>query len=332
MITLSANVGALNGVFTNIAAVANPNENSTNNFGNNNSDPASIVAGLPGTFNLSLRKYVGSVSTATDAQTAATAISVAPSTAFNYVLQVTNSALSTTAVSGTTTVSDLGPAVGIDLVGTPTGAGWTCTRVGRGFSCTTTATPVSGTNFPDIIAPATTTAAAGIFLNTATVSNPGDTIASDNTDPANVVVSIRPGVFDLLLKKYVNSLAQDAQDAQPLDFALNTAFNYLLIVTNSASSTTAVTGTTTVSDPGPAVGIDLVGTPTGAGWTCTRVGRGFSCTTTATPAVGAVFPTIIAPATTTSATGVFRNIATVSNPSDSSPTNNTDPANVNAVA
>ena len=99
-------------------------------------------------------------------------------------------------------------------------------------------------------------------------------------------------------------------------------------MTNVATSSSAVTGTTTVTDPGPAAGVDLVGTPSGTGWTCTRVARGFSCTTTATPAIGASFPDILAPATTTTAVGTFRNLGTVANPGDSTPANNTDPANV----
>ena len=101
---------------------------------------------------------------------------------------MTNVATSSSAVTGTTTVTDSGPAAGVDLVGTPSGTGWTCTRVARGFSCTTTATPAIGAAFPDITAPATTTITNGTFLNIATVANPGDTVLSDNTDPANVVV------------------------------------------------------------------------------------------------------------------------------------------------
>ena len=113
---------------------------------------------------------------------------IAPSTAYSYVIQVTNSPTSTSAVTGTTTVTDPGPAAGVTLVGTPTGTGWTCTRVGAGFSCTTTATPAIGANFPDILASATTTTATGTFRNLATVANPGDTILTNNTDPANVRV------------------------------------------------------------------------------------------------------------------------------------------------
>jgi hypothetical protein len=190
-----------------------------------------------------------------------------------------------------------------------------------------------GASFPPITAQVVVTNTAGTYVNTAAVANPSENptnnFGNNNTDPANIIVgSVTPGLFDLSLKKYVNSIAQDAQDGSPVSIAPTTAFTYLIRVTNTALSANAVTGTTTVTDLGPAAGVNLVGTPTGTGWTCTRVGAGFSCTTIATPAIGANFPDILASATTTAATGTFRNLATVANPGDSTLTNNTDPANV----
>lgn len=128
----------------------------------------------------------------------------------------------------------------------------------------------------------------------------------------------------------MNTVTQDAQDGSPVAIALNTPFNYLIQVTNNGSLTAS--GVTTVTDPGPATGVNFVGTPTGSGWTCTTAVRAITCTTTANIASGAQFPIITIPATTTSATGTFRNLASVSNPNENPANNfgnnNTDPANV----
>lgn len=136
--------------------------------------------------------------------------------------------------------------------------------------------------------------------------------------------------FDLSLKKYVNSTAQDAQDGNAVSLATSAAFNYVIRVTNNGVVT--ATGTTTVSDPGPATGVDFVGTPSGTGWACSTAGRGITCTRNDSLAVGASFPDITVPATTTAANGTFRNLASVSNPNENPfsnfGNNNTDPANV----
>lgn len=92
------------------------------------------------------------------------------------------------------------------------------------------------------------------------------------------------------------------------------------------------TGTTTVEDTLPD-GFTITGSVTGSGWNCTSGANGnrsFSCTRTENLAVGSAFPDIfvVAQASAVLVSGTYSNTATVKNPGDTNPANNTDPANV----
>jgi hypothetical protein len=179
-----------------------------------------------------------------------------------------------------------------------------------------------------ITLPVRVTASNATITNSATVSNPGDTNTVDNTDPAVIVVDSTPppSPFNLSLKKYINTIAQDAQtNATAVAFSGGNTFNYVLVITNNGPQ--SVTGTTTVTDTLPAQ-TTLTGTISAPNWTCASAGQSISCTTTATPASGATFsqislPVRISPATTD---GYYTNSATVSNPGDTNTVDNTDPA------
>ncbi len=335
-ITAPANISAtaaVNSLLINTAVVSNPGDTTLAD----NTDPAHIIILPPiGGFDLSLKKYVGVPSATSDAQTTGTAVGVSASTAFVYTLRITNNG--TAAISGVTTVTDPGPATGVNFTGIPTGAGWSCTLVGRAISCTRSDSVASGVSFPDISIPATTTSTTGTFLNTASVANPNENptnnFGNNNTDPANVSVGlITADVFDLSLKKYVGtpSAATDAQTAATaIGVTANTDYTYTFRVTNNGLATAS--GVTTVTDSG-VTGVTFIGVPTGTGWLCTSVGAGFSCTRSDTLANGANFPDITTTARVTStAAANYLNTASVANPNEN-PTNNfgnnnTDPANV----
>ncbi len=147
------------------------------------------------TFDLSLKKYVNSVSAANDAQTPATAIPVTAATNYSYVIRVRNNGIAT--ASGLTTVTDPG-VTGVLFVSSPVGTGWACNLTGAGgagFVCTRSDTLAANTDFPDITITAqvlsTTTAT---YTNTATVANPNENplnnFGNNNTDPANVSVGV----------------------------------------------------------------------------------------------------------------------------------------------
>lgn len=67
---------------------------------------------------------------------------------------------------------------------------WTCSvnTVSNSFSCTTNVNIPTGTTLGTILVNAVTTTSTGYITNTATVSNPGDTIPVNNTDPAVINV------------------------------------------------------------------------------------------------------------------------------------------------
>ncbi len=119
--------------------------------------------------------------------------------------------------------------------------------------------------------------------------------------------------FDLSIKKYVNSIANDAQtQAAAVNIGTGTVFTYIVRVTNNGAAT--VNGTTTVTDPGPApAGVSVTGV-SGTGWTCSRVGNAISCTSTDAILNTQTFPDITIVATTSTATGYFTNTSTVANP------------------
>lgn len=93
---------------------------------------------------------------------------------------------------------------------------------------------------------------------------------------ASVTATTPPvSVFDLRLKKYVNS--DDAQPANPVSVNHLSTFNYIIRVTNSGPAN--VSGTTTVVDTLPA-GIDPNGNIAASGWSCDAIvaSRSITCT------------------------------------------------------
>jgi Domain of unknown function DUF11 len=96
-------------------------------------------------------------------------------------------------------------------------------------------------------------------------------------------------------------------------------------VTNNGPD--AVTGETVVTDTLP-TGVALRGTPSGSPWVCSVSGVTVTCRVTAVIAAGQNFPDITIPVELTATTvgQTITNTATVSNPGDTTPGNNTDPA------
>lgn len=195
----------------------------------------------------------------------------------------------------------------------------------------------------------------GVYKNVACLSNPQDPNENavrdfpnnqykvNNCDPASVVV-VPAGTFDLtILKKVGKSLTDGTlQDRNTADENNIDPNQNILIINQSGSlvytfgvknlGSVTATGTTTVEDTLPN-DITIVSTPTGAGWTCSVTGNGnrsFQCTRSDILAVGSSYPDIIvsAQASSTIPAGEYSNTATLKNPHDTNPANNTDPANV----
>jgi large repetitive protein len=151
------------------------------------------------------------------------------------------------------------------------------------------------------------------------------------------------GSFDLSLKKYVANTTSGREehygdhqttndgtdvDRDILNVPQGGSMRYKFFVQNLGPVT--ATGLTTVEDtlPNDTSIVDASGT----GWTCTLPpgGRSFICSRNDTLAVGATFPEIVVNvrASATIPAGEYSNIATVRNPGDTNPNNNTDPANI----
>ena len=102
-ITALATVTSTAGTYTNTASVNNPSENPTNNFGNNNTDPANVrvdAVNPAANFDLSIKKFVNGQ----DAQTTAAAVVVTGGSTASYTFVVTNNGPNP--VSNVTTVTD----------------------------------------------------------------------------------------------------------------------------------------------------------------------------------------------------------------------------------
>lgn len=143
-------------------------------------------------YNLSLKKYVDTVSPGTDANTDATAINKVRGNTFDYQIRVTNQGTGT--VSSGTTVTDTLPS-NISFAGDVTGSGWECTQKDRSLNCMRYDRLEKGASFPDIRVPvrvASDAPLSTVITNTATVTNPGDKDTSDNSDPAKIKVTERP--------------------------------------------------------------------------------------------------------------------------------------------
>lgn len=309
----------------------------------NNSDPATVNPPNPNGFDLRLKKYVNGDDEA----------SVPGSNgSVTYTFTVEN--LGAQPTSGTTTVTDTFP-TGV----TPTsaaGSGWSCTINNQIVTCTRSDVLAKGAFYPTISVAATVSSTVGTYKNVACLSNPNDPNEGapynpangeykvNNCDPADVVV-VPPGSFDLTIKKKVGKSLTDGtlKDRNTADegdgeqnilvIAQSGTLVYTFAVTNLGPVT--ATGTTTVEDTLPN-DITIVGTPSGNGWSCSVTGNGnrsFSCNRSDTLTAGNVFPDIVvnAQASSTILAGEYSNTATVRNPGDTNPTNNTDPANVKVM-
>ena len=114
-----------------------------------------------------------------------------------------------------------------------------------------------------------------------------------NSDPAVFTLTSPVDGFDLGVKKYVDTLAQDAQDnTGAIDKNKGADFSYQIVVTNYGPKTTS--GTTTIKDILPTE-IELRSTPPGTGWTCTSLTGTLSCISTSVIASGATYPAITVP-------------------------------------
>jgi Domain of unknown function DUF11 len=140
-----------------------------------------------------------------------------------------------------------------------------------------------------------------------------------------VVVPPAPLGFGLSLKKYINNSGVDAQPGSEVNMIPRTLFSYIIRVANDGPG--PVTGETVVTDTLPG-GVALSSSPSGSPWACTVSGVTVTCKVTASIPAGQNFPDITIPVELTATTvgQIIRNDATVSNPGDTTPGNNTDPA------
>ena len=318
----------------------------------NNFDPANVNPPNPNGFDLRLKKFVNG-----DDESSA----VRPGDTATYTFVMQN--LGMLASTGTTTVKDVGFPAGVTIASIATTQGeWTCTKDSDSvFTCTTNKSYAMGEYATPITLTANiaSTMAVGTYRNVACLSNPydpneGQVLDPDtgkykvnNCDPAEVVI-VPANSFDLSIKKYVADLTtgtperdgdhQTTNDGTDVNRDILTipqggTARYRFVVRNEGPA--MATGTTTIEDTLPN-GFTITGSVIGTGWTCmsgANGNRSFSCTRTGDLAVGASFPQIVVDAQSDAAilAGEYSNTATVRNPGDTNPDNNTDPANVQIV-
>lgn len=311
-----------------------------------NADPVTVNPPNPTGYDLRLKKYVNGDDDSTHG------ITGNPVT-YTFVLQN----LGVQSSSGVITVTDTDFTGGITIASIAATQGeWVCAQLsGTGFSCTTShiyaqneySTPIT------VVANLPANMPVGSYRNVACLSNAGDPDESavfnpnigqyknNNCDPALVII-VPPNSTDLMLKKYVADTTSgvpvndgDHQTAtigsdvnrDVLTTSQSGSLRYRFTVTNLGPL--VASGATVVEDTLPN-GVSIVSV-SGAGWSCSQNGaRSFTCTRSDSLTVGNVFPDITVNATTSStiAAGFYSNVATVSNPGDTNPTNNTDPANI----
>lgn len=129
-------------------------------------------------------------------------------------------------------------------------------------------------------------------------------------DPACVFVS----EYDLSVKKYIryNGALNDANNSPGVNIAKDASFEYVIRVTNAGPKTTK--NTTTVQDIIP-TGVEITGSASGNGWSCSTSGKKVTCTSTAQIQANASFPDITIPVkVTTTSSQTILNIAAVDNP------------------
>lgn len=199
------------GTYRNVACVSNPNDPHETAVYNpdlgmykvNNCNPARVIVVAPGTFDLTIVKRVGNNltdgtlrdrNTALDGNGEQNILIIGQSAPLVYTYEIRN--LGPVTATGLTTVEDTLPS-GITISGSVQNQnGWACTSGGNGnrsWTCTRTEDLVLGASFPTITVFARSDAAiaAGIYSNIATVRNPGDSNSNNNTDPANVRVTLQ---------------------------------------------------------------------------------------------------------------------------------------------
>ena len=205
------------GTLRNVACLSNPNDPNENavynpNLGQykiNNCNPANLTVVAPGTFDLTIQKKVGNNLTDGSLKDRNTVLEgngeqniliIGQGAPLVYTYEIKN--LGPVTATGLTTVEDTLP-TGITISGSVQNQnGWACTsgaNNNRSWSCTRTEDLALGATFPTIIVFAKSDAAIldGIYSNIATVRNPGDSNANNNTDPANVKVVSSPNCSQL---------------------------------------------------------------------------------------------------------------------------------------
>ncbi|MCC6769990.1 MAG: DUF11 domain-containing protein [Gemmatimonadaceae bacterium] len=220
----------------------------------------------------------------------------------SYTLTVTN--VGNLATTGGLTVTDNLPA-GLAFV-SASGTGWSCSASGSAVTCANPATFAPGAAIPAItLTVSVSITAVPSVTNVATVATPGDQVPGNNTasDPTTVSTTL-----DVAITKIHSG-----------NFTVGQNGAYTLRVTNAGSSST--TGGLTVTDNLPN-GLSFV-SATGTGWTCSALGAVVTCTNPATLPPGGAAPSItLTVAVSSAAVPSVTNVAIVSTPGDSNPTNN----------
>jgi uncharacterized repeat protein (TIGR01451 family) len=221
-----------------------------------------------------------------------------------YTIRVTNAG--STATTGALTVVDNLPN-GLSFV-SASGTGWSCSAVGAVVTCVNPIILPAGGAAPSIqLTVAVSSAALPSVTNVATVSTPGDAVASNNIarDPTPVVSS----TLDLAIVKTAGSP----------QFRVGTNGTYSLAVTNVSQLPT--NGTTTVTDV-LAPGLTFV-SATGTGWSCGASGQTVTCTTPGPIAPGATTVITITVAVGAAAQPGVSNTGIVKTPGDTNAPNDT---------
>ncbi|MFN8582294.1 MAG: hypothetical protein U0163_15140, partial [Gemmatimonadaceae bacterium] len=229
-----------------------------------------------------------------------------------YTIGVTN--VGNAPTTGPITVSDVLP-TGLTYV-TATGTGWSCSAVAQAVTCTHAGPVAASASLPAITMTVSVGAAAApSVVNTASVSTPGDTNASNDSASDPTTVNPAP-VPDLAITK-----------SHTGTFTVGSTGTYTLTVTNVGTGPT--TSTITVSDVLP-TGLTYV-TATGTGWSCNAVTQAVTCTTPGPLAPTSALPAItLTVSVSPSAVPSVTNTATVSTAGDTNGANDSasDPTTV----
>ncbi|HEY3132278.1 MAG TPA: hypothetical protein VGL91_22675 [Acidobacteriota bacterium] len=218
-----------------------------------------------------------------------------------YTLTVTN--VGSAPSSGAITVTDTLPA-GLSFV-SGSGGGWNFSASGQSVTATNLASFGPGGSSSFNLTVSISAAVSGNVTNTASVSNSSDGNPSNNTASDTAAIN---GPVDLTISKTHTG-----------NFTVRSNGTYTLTVSNVGSSPSS--GVTTVTDSLPA-GLSFVSAG-GSGWTSSASGQTVTSTNPAPLAPGALSSITITVSVGTGALGSVTNVASVSNPSDINPNNNT---------